>query len=248
MPTSKNKFRAYIEVKGKEVPVDVVMERRHNTRFSITRRSVTLRLPALQAPSFVQQQLSALETWVTQQVEKKPALLQYFEKKRYQSGDILRVGDRKYWLEIILENRATHTAKLIGDTICLNLSENSSEEHRYKSIKTLLSRVVAGDFLPEITDRVYAINKRSFNRPITNVVLKYNHSNWGSCSAKGNVNLSTRLLFAPPDVQDYVILHELAHLVEMNHSDRFWALVASFMPDYEEKERWLKANGSTCDF
>ncbi|HRI62460.1 MAG TPA: M48 family metallopeptidase, partial [Saprospiraceae bacterium] len=83
---------------------------------------------------------------------------------------------------------------------------------------------------------------------IKSVNLKYNHSNWGSCSAHNNVNLSTRLLFAPQDVQDYVILHELAHLVELNHSDRFWSLVQGYMPDYREKEKWLKLNRSKCDF
>ncbi|MCB0682671.1 MAG: M48 family metallopeptidase, partial [Saprospiraceae bacterium] len=65
---------------------------------------------------------------------------------------------------------------------------------------------------------------------------------------KRNINLSTRLLFAPPKVIDYVIIHELAHLVEMNHSRRFWDLVAAAMPDYEEQEKWLKKFGHRCDF
>jgi predicted metal-dependent hydrolase len=56
------------------------------------------------------------------------------------------------------------------------------------------------------------------------------------------------LLFAPAEVIDYIIIHELAHLVEMNHSDRFWALVAAAMPDYVEKERWLKVNDHHCQF
>jgi predicted metal-dependent hydrolase len=64
-----------------------------------------------------------------------------------------------------------------------------------------------------------------FQKPIKSVNLKYNLSNWGSCSTKGNINLSTRLLFAPDDVIDYVIIHELAHLLEMNHSPHFWAIV-----------------------
>ena len=64
----------------------------------------------------------------------------------------------------------------------------------------------------------------NLNNLIKGIFLKYNHSNWGSCSHNGNINLSTRLLFAPEAVQDYVIVHELAHLVEPNHSDRFWAL------------------------
>ena len=78
--------------------------------------------------------------------------------------------------------------------------------------------------------------------------MKYNHSNWGSCSSKGNINLSTRLLFAPDDVIDYVIIHELAHRIEMNHSPRFWKLVSDAMPDYKEKEKWLKVHGGKLGF
>jgi predicted metal-dependent hydrolase len=242
------KYRAYIHLEGKEVPVEVVLERRSNTRFGITRRSVTLRMPAGCPPEFIQQQLGALQHWVTKQVEQKPALRAYFDKKQYQTGDILQVGDRRYKLEVNISDRATHTARLIGDTICLDLSERSSEAHRHKSSKTLLSRVIADDFYPQVVERVHTLNRRTFNRPIKNIYLKYNHSNWGSCSRQGNVNLSTRLLFAPQAVQDYVIIHELAHLLEMNHSDRFWALVETFMPDYQVQERWLKQHGPNCDF
>jgi len=245
---ASQKYSACITVEGTEVPVQVILERRMNTRFSITRKQVILRMPMGQSAGFVQHQMTALQQWVHKQVIRKPALRAYFQPKSYQTGDVLQVGARKYWLEINLSDRATHTARLIGDTICVSLSTRSAELQRNRSIKTLLSRVVAGDFYPEMVERVHAINRRSVNRPITNIYLKYNHSNWGSCSANGNVNLSTRLLFAPEPVQDYVILHELTHLLEMNHSDRFWALVESFMPDYAQKERWLKQHGPLCDF
>lgn len=64
---------------------------------------------------------------------------------------------------------------------------------------------------------------------------------WGSCSAKGGLNFSWRLLFARQDVIDYVVVHELAHLVEFNHSPRFWTLVESILPDYRERSEDLAA-------
>ena len=100
----------------------------------------------------------------------------------------------------------------------------------------------------EIIRRVDELNHLFFRKTVKSVHFKYNHSNWGSCSASGNLNFSTRLLFAPDDVMDYVIIHELAHLVELNHSDKFWSLVAAAMPDYEEKERWLRDNAHLCRF
>jgi hypothetical protein len=65
---------------------------------------------------------------------------------------------------------------------------------------------------------------------------------WGSCSAAGNLNFAWRLVMAPPGVIDYVIVHELTHLVEMNHSRRFWERLGRILPDYRHRRRWLKEN------
>jgi hypothetical protein len=242
------KYRANIYASGLELPVDIVLERRLDTRFGITGRRISLRLPIGTSPEHMREQLTRLQSWVQEQFYKRPVLREPFVGKQFKTGDVLVVGKRQYILELDLQDRVTHTARLIGNTISLQVSAHATEAQKSKSIKTLLSRVVAGDFLPEISNRVLDWNDRTFRQPIKSINLKYNHSNWGSCSAHGNVNLSTRLLFAPDDVQDYVILHELAHLVELNHSDRFWALVQRYMPDYLEKEKWLKVNRSKCDF
>jgi predicted metal-dependent hydrolase len=242
------KYRASIHADGLELPVDITLERRKDTRFGITGKRVTLRVPTSAPPDFIRQKLSELQDWVVQVFSQKPILRAPFVGKTYQTGDCLRVGKRQYFLDIQTETRETHTGKLIGDTIQLQLSTRSTALNREKAIKTLLSRIVAGDFRAEIRRRVLDMNDRTFRRPIQSINLKYNHSNWCSCSSNHNLNLSTRLLFAPDDVQDYVILHELAHLVELNHSDRFWALVARYMPDYQDKEQWLKANRAKCDF
>jgi len=66
---------------------------------------------------------------------------------------------------------------------------------------------------------------------------------WGSCGHKNTLNFTWRLIMAPPRVVDYVIVHELMHLKEKNHSHKFWAEVAQIIPDYRQDERWLKQNG-----
>ena len=67
---------------------------------------------------------------------------------------------------------------------------------------------------------------------------------WGSCSARGNLNFNCLLMLAPPEVLDYVIVHELCHRKEMNHSPRFWSEVAKVIPDYKNHEKWLKTEGT----
>lgn len=69
------------------------------------------------------------------------------------------------------------------------------------------------------------------------------NKSWASCSAKGNLNFSWRLIMAPLPVIDYVVVHELVHLKEKNHAKTFWNKVKMLMPDYEKYEEWLKRNG-----
>jgi predicted metal-dependent hydrolase len=75
---------------------------------------------------------------------------------------------------------------------------------------------------------------------VKNVVVRNQRSRWGSCSRRGTISLNWRLLQTPTFVRDYIILHELAHLKEMNHSRRFWKEVARICPEFEIAERWLK--------
>lgn len=68
---------------------------------------------------------------------------------------------------------------------------------------------------------------------------------WGSCGVKGTLNFSWRLAMAPLEVIDYVVIHELAHLEEKNHSRKYWAKVERLMPDYKQRRQWLKKNGAS---
>ncbi len=76
------------------------------------------------------------------------------------------------------------------------------------------------------------------------ITIRMQKSRWGSCSAKGNLNFNCLLMRAPEEILDYVIVHELCHRKEMNHSDRFWAEVEKVMPSYKERRKWLKDHGN----
>ncbi|ODT70326.1 MAG: hypothetical protein ABS75_13030 [Pelagibacterium sp. SCN 63-23] len=78
---------------------------------------------------------------------------------------------------------------------------------------------------------------------VRQVRLRSQSSRWGSCSSNGNINYNWRLILAPPFVLDYVAAHEVAHLIEMNHSADFWAVVTRTLPDMERGRAWLKAHG-----
>lgn len=75
------------------------------------------------------------------------------------------------------------------------------------------------------------------------ITIRHQRTRWGSCSFKGNLNFNCYLMRAPEEILDYVIVHELCHRLEMNHSERFWKEVARVMPDYKERRKWLRVHG-----
>ena len=94
----------------------------------------------------------------------------------------------------------------------------------------------------EISQRAHQLAAEHGLRP-TRITTRSQRTLWGSCSKNGALSLNWRLVLAPPWVRDYVIIHELAHLSEFNHSRRFWATVQKAFPGYRRAERWLKDNG-----
>jgi len=75
------------------------------------------------------------------------------------------------------------------------------------------------------------------------ITVRNQKTRWGSCSTKGNLNFNVLLMLCPREILEYVIVHELCHRKEMNHSPRFWGEVERVLPDYKARRKWLKTNG-----
>uniref|UniRef100_UPI004047A5E8 M48 family metallopeptidase n=1 Tax=Yoonia sp. TaxID=2212373 RepID=UPI004047A5E8 len=99
----------------------------------------------------------------------------------------------------------------------------------------------ARDELAAASDHYAGLLGKSYSR----LSIRDTRSRWGSCSSAGVLMYSWRLIMAPPQILHYVAAHEAAHLVEMNHSDAFWAQVARICPDYEQHRHWLRNNGDS---
>lgn len=235
-------------INDQEMPVEIHRERRTSWRYSFGKNNLIVRIPKVDI--FTETKLiETIQNSLKTRTTRKPTLLTYFESKTYKDGEILIVGKNQFILNIKAENRKTNSAKIKANKVIeLAISDALTEGGKNEVISTLLSRIIGQYCMPDFSRRVNELNHLYFKKPIKSINFKNNHTNWGSCSSSGNLNFSTRLLFTPEVVQDYVIIHELAHLIELNHSHRFWKLVADAMPEYDKCEKWLKKNGASCRF
>jgi predicted metal-dependent hydrolase len=94
----------------------------------------------------------------------------------------------------------------------------------------------------ELPARLYAI-AAELGLTVTGVSIRNQRTRWGSCGRDGNISLNWRLVLMPPEVRDYVLIHELMHLKRLDHSPAFWKLVAGVCPGYREARQWLRVNG-----
>lgn len=228
--------------------VYVTHENRKGSRVSIGKRSVKIRLPLSLSREEAFRQLLKMKNWARDKLEKQPERFKKEAAKEYKDGDTLKIGDDNYILKIDYKNKQSSSAIITGNAIHLVISSALPKEKQNKHASSLISRCIARKRLPALAAKINELNKKHFNKQVNKIFFKNISSRWGSCSANGNINISTRLLFAPDGVLECVCIHELAHLIEKNHSSAFWALVENAMPDYKEKKEWLNNEGHKCVF
>lgn len=238
----------FIPIKDATVPLDIITENRISVRIGIGRRGASLRMPRLINFTMRSIQIAKATEWVRLKVENDHRLYQRFYVKSYKSGDTVIYYGQEYELIIKETTASIQKASCKNRLITLQIDSSLNKYDKQKLIQNLLSRILSKVVKSEFSALVHSLNAKYFKKEINSIRLKYNKSNWGSCSGKNNLNFSTRLLFAPIEVIEYVIIHELAHLIEMNHSSRFWDVVKSACPNYDQQEKWLKNHGQTCDF
>lgn len=153
--------------------------------------------------------------------------------KKYANGENFWFMGKQYPLEII--DKGKPSLQLLDerfylDKMALPIAQ-SYFAHWYK--------IQAQRIIPQRVKVIAAVNGFIYHQ----VKITSARTRWGSCSSKGSLCFSWRLIMAPPAVIDYVVIHELVHLEEKNHGKAFWAKVNALMPDYKQKIAWLKKNG-----
>lgn len=156
--------------------------------------------------------------------------------------DVLLLRGKEYAFRLSVQSTKKPGVTLRGDQI---LVSSPTEDHQ--SVRAILEKWYRQQAKKYFTARVPLLADL-VNRDVKTVRIGSPRSRWGSCSSRLTIALNWRLLMAPDSVSDYVIYHELAHLTHMNHSKKFWDLVAIYHISYKDAEKWLKDHHSLLQF
>ncbi len=240
VPVKHEQFE--LDVEGRNIPVRICFEARYNNRVTVNGNGILIRISKHTPAEEQRKQIDTFLKWAKTKLGEKPELLDYLPQRKYVNGEVLQVGTQYFSIHIIYNELNKSSARIHNNHLMLSLARGLTKESENSTCSYLISKCLSKFFLPIVSARIHELNNRFIGKKISSVKLKYNTSNWGSCSTHGNINISLRLMFAPQDVIDYVLVHELAHLIHPNHSSRFWNVVESIMPNYREKEKHLEDN------
>jgi len=166
--------------------------------------------------------------------------------KRYVSGDSFLFLGEEYVINLIETQDNNKSIEFNGSKFNVFINEESVNNLNNK-IKELLYSKYKEDFLKMINYRMSSLAQIIGVKP-NEVSVRYQKTIWGSCSYDDNISINFKLALAPLEVVDYILIHELCHILHKNHSKEFWMSVQTIMPNYKEKRKWLKANSCNLLF
>jgi len=182
--------------------------------------------------------------WIKERLQLLEKLAGCRVPREFVSGEKLFFMGERYTL--LVKETTGCKGVLIHDRE-IHVAINNVENGPGGMVKNILIEWYKGRARQLINARVDLFAAALVQKPAA-IKIKKQKSRWGSCSARGNLNFNWKLVMAPIEVIDYVVVHELCHLVRLDHSAEFWHLVESLMPDYQKKRQWLREFGPALNF
>jgi predicted metal-dependent hydrolase len=225
------------EVNGKRIEVAIVETSLKNSYARVVEGRLIIKLPRRLKEREKIETANNLYTRMKRALQKNPHRFISPKRMEFQDGQTLTVLGKPIRVEI----RPSGRSRVIDGTLIIKSKPDTSKER----ISSLAKRAILKWSMKEVEDRVKVVNSIHFRSDLGRISLRENSTNWGSCTTRtNNISLNFKLLFLPDKALDYVIVHELAHTKVRAHSDRFWSLVESAMPDYRQWRKWLRENGN----
>lgn len=196
--------------------------------------NIELRVPKNTKDEQIVKMLESKWSWIIEKQSEMKERTKGFKKKAYVDDEEFLFMGQSYPIKFMIEVGIKEmSVRLLEDYLEVRIPEHDEE-----IIKKLLTRFYKQQCKKLVESRVRFYQANFKTKPKT-IKISSNKKNWGSCNSLREMTFNWRLAMAPIDVIDYVVIHEMCHMVHMNHDRSFWRLVGKYMPDYEEKQLWL---------
>ncbi len=204
--------------------------------------SVRVLVPAKLPEKNIVELLQQKQDWIQSKITFFQENKHNHQPKEYVSGETFTYLGKKYRLKIVPDSD-NESVKLKNGKFVVHLPTDVSQESEKATVKKLLLRWYREHAIVLLQEKTLQFALQ-IGLSTPSVEVKDYKSRWGSCRTDGRIFYNWRIIIAPQTIVDYVVIHELCHLVHANHSKHFWKLVWTVLPDYLERKDWLKANGT----
>ena len=235
-----------IEFGTKEIEYEVIRSDRKTLGINIDPdNGVIVRSPRNVSEGKIKEVVEDKSSWILKKLKKVAEIKPRPGPREFLSGEKLPYLGRRYRLKVKpVEKIKKVRVKLYQGKFDIDYPQEleAKEEERRKKIRGELISWYREHATKKIKERVEKYKGQVGVEP-NKVKVKKQKKRWGSCSSKGNLNINWRIIMAPMSIVDYIVVHELVHLKHNNHSREFWQIVETIIPDYEERQEWLRVNG-----
>jgi predicted metal-dependent hydrolase len=226
-------------IKGNGFSAEIIRTKRKKTvSVQVREGKVSVLVPRSLPNGRIEELVTKKSRWIREKLqllrESTPV-----KPKNYINGERFTYLGRNYLLKVV--SGSASSVKLKNGSLMVTLPDGSKSSDKIKDVLIQWYRIQAEQKLREKVDRYAKI----VGAHPASVSIKTFKSRWGSCSANGNIQFNWKIIISPHRIVDYVVVHELCHLLEHNHSPRYWKQVARVLPDHKECKAWLKENGRT---
>lgn len=215
--------------------------RKKSCRIQVGKQNVIVTVPQNYGEIKINQLLKKHRPWIEKKITEQKKIV-VPKAKKYEDGEIFTFLGKDYPLRIIFcdDFSSTPTTKIANESLEVTIAKN--DNHPRQTIKKALEIWYQAVALKILTEKNHIFGKM-LGVQARSIKIKDYKSRWGSCTRSKEITYNWRIIIAPEQIVDYLVVHELSHILQHNHSPAFWQLVKKIIPDYKKSNEWLRKNG-----
>jgi len=226
-----------------KIPYELITSKRKSIGIKVSNeKGVEVRTPKNISKKLLEDVLTSRAPWIQKKIKDVKAKANLKPAHTFKSGEYIPLLGQKYRLHVdkVIEKNE-ECVKMDESKIYVSVRQEDApyiKENLIKWYKLIAEQILTKKTIYYSNEMDVSFEKVRINSP---------SRRWGSCGSNGNINYNWRIILAPVQIIDYLVVHELAHRKEMNHSGKFYAIVSAVLPDYATSQKWLKDNGMYLD-